>query len=57
MITEFAFVTVTLKVTGAPASMVGVFVVMLTVVAAEGCTVMGVLAEAVWLPAPLAVAV
>jgi hypothetical protein len=30
---------------------------MLTIVAVEGCTVMGTLAAAVWLPAPLAVAV
>jgi hypothetical protein len=57
MYTEFAFATVTVRVTGCPAAIIGALAVMLTVVAVEGSTVMGTLAAAVWLAAPLAVAV
>jgi len=64
MYTELAFATVTVRVTGAPAAIVSALAVvppfvavMLTVVAVEGCTVMGVFDEAVRLPVPLAVAV
>jgi hypothetical protein len=57
MYTELVFATVTVSVTGCPAEIAWVLAVMLTTVAVEGATVMGTLAVAVWLPAPLAVAV
>jgi hypothetical protein len=55
--TELAFATVTSKVTDCPAAIISGLAVMLTTVAVEGTTVMGTLAAAVWLPAPVAVAV